>query len=141
MLKAIISNPYRILGVYANSPKKEQIANKGKMQAFLRIGRTTNFPLDLRGVLPAVVRTQETVDLADSQLALPADQVKHAQFWFVNITPIDGIAFNHLLRGDLDSAISLWQKQTTASSLQNLFVCYLIKEDYTPVRDIKEVKN
>ena len=130
MLKAILSNPYRILGVYANSPKKEQIANKGKMQAFLRIGRTTDFPLDLKSILPTVVRTQETVDLAESQLALPADQVKHAQFWFVNVTPIDGIAFNHLLQGDLEAAICLWQKQTTASSLQNLFVCYLIKEDY-----------
>lgn len=130
MLNAILNNPYRILGVYANSPKKEQIANKGKMQAFLRVGRTMDFPLDLKGILPEVARTQEAVDLADSELALPADQVKHAQFWFVNVTPIDGIAFNHLLQGDLETAICLWQKQTNASSLQNLFVAYLIKEDY-----------
>ena len=130
MLNAILNNPYRILGVYANSPKKEQIANKSKMQAFLRVGRTMDFPLDLKGMLPEVARTQEAVDLADSELALPADQVKHAQFWFVNVTPIDGIAFNHLLQGDLEAAICLWQKQTNASSLQNLFVAYLIKEDY-----------
>lgn len=130
MLNAILNNPYRILGVYANSPKKEQIANKGKMQAFLRVGRTMDFPLDLKGILPEVARTQETIDLADSELALPADQVKHAQFWFVNVTPIDGIAFNHLLQGNLEAAICLWQKQTNASSLQNLFVAYLIKDDY-----------
>lgn len=130
MLNAILNNPYRILGVYANSSKKELIANKSKMQAFLRVGRTMPFPLDLKGILPEINRTQEAVDLADSQLALPADQLKHAQFWFVNVTPIDGIAFNHLLRGDFDTAISLWQKQTNASSLQNLFVCHLIKEDY-----------
>lgn len=130
MLKAILNNPYRILGVYSNSPKKEQIANKGKMQAFLRVKKSMPFPLDLKGILPEVNRTQEAVDNADSELALSTGQIKHAQFWFVNKTPIDGIAFNHLLGGNIDSAIEIWKKSINMSSLQNLFVCHLIKEDY-----------
>lgn len=130
MLKAILNNPYRILGVYSNSPKKEQIANKGKMQAFLRVKKSMPFPLDLKGILPEVNRTQEAVDNAESELALSIGQIKHAQFWFVNKTPIDGIAFNHLLGGNIDSAIEMWKKSANMSSLQNLFVCYLIKEDY-----------
>ena len=130
MLKAILNNPYRILGVYSNSPKKEQIANKGKMQAFLRVKKSMPFPLDLKGILPEVNRTQEAVDYADSELALSTGQIKHAQFWFVNKTPIDGIAFNHLLGGNMDSAIQMWKKSSNMSSLQNLFICYLIKEDY-----------
>lgn len=130
MLKAILNNPYRILGVYSNSPKKEQIANKGKMQAFLRVKKSMPFPLDLKGILPEVNRTQEAVDYADSELALSTGQIKHAQFWFVNKTPIDGIAFNHLLGGNMDSAIEMWKKSSNMSSLQNLFICYLIKEDY-----------
>ena len=101
ILKAILNNPYRILGVYSNSPKKEQIANKGKIQAFLRVKKSMPFPLDLKGILPEVYRTQEVVDNADSELALSTGQIKHAQFWFVNKTPIDGIAFNHLLDGNL----------------------------------------
>ena len=130
MLKAILNNPYRILGVYSNSPKKEQVANKGKMQAFLRVKKSMPFKLDLQGILPDVQRTQELVDYADSELALSAGQIKHAQFWFINKTPIDGIAFNHLTSGKIDSAIEFWGKSINFSSLQNLFVCYLIKEDY-----------
>lgn len=130
MLKAITNNPYRLLGVYSNSPKKEQIANKGKMQAFLRVKKTMPFPLDLKGILPEVSRTQEAIDAADSELALSSGQIKHAQFWFVNKTPVDGIAFNHLLGGNIDSAIEMWRKATNMSSLQNLFVCFLIKQDY-----------
>ena len=58
MIKSIANNPYRILGVYSNSPKKEQIANKGKMQAFLRVNKSMPFPLDLKGILPSFYRTE-----------------------------------------------------------------------------------
>lgn len=136
MLKAILNNPYRILGVYSNSPKKEQVANKGKMQAFLRVKKTMPFKLDLQGLLPEVLRTQELVDYADSELALSVGQIKHAQFWFINKTTIDGIAFNHLIDGHIESAIEFWKKSLNLSSLQNLFVCYLIKEDYEAALNI-----
>ena len=51
MLEIIQSNPYRVLGVYSNSPKKDVIANKGKMTAFLKVRRPFSFPLDLEGLL------------------------------------------------------------------------------------------
>ena len=130
MLKAIQNNPYRILGVYSNSPKREQIANKGKMQAFLRVKKSMPFKLDLKGILPDIKRTQELVDYADSELALSAGQIKHAQFWFINKTSIDKIAFNHLIDGNMDSAMDIWGKSSNLTSLQNLFMCYLIKGDY-----------
>ena len=118
MLKAILNNPYRILGVYSNSPKKEQVANKGKMQAFLRVKKSMPFKLDLKDILPEVQRTQELVDYADSELALSTSQIKHAQFWFINKTPIDGIAFNHLTGGNIDTAIDFWRKSPNLSSFK-----------------------
>lgn len=130
MINAIINNPYRIFGVYANSSKKELIANKGKIQAFLRVNKTMLFKLDLKYVLPEVVRTQELIEYADSELALSAGQIKNAQFWFFKKTPIDEIAFNHLTDGNINKAIDIWSKTTNFTSLQNLFVCYLIKNDY-----------
>ena len=130
MVKAIINNPYRILGVYSNSPKKEQIANKGKMQAFLRVGKSMPFPLDLKGILPPLERTLSLIEQADGDLALAAGQIKHAQFWFINKTPIDNVAFNHLLAGNVDVAMELWKKSNSLYSLQNLFVCSLIKGEY-----------
>jgi len=129
MINAIINNPYRILGIFSNSPKKDLVANKGKIQAFLRVNKTMPFKLDLQGVLPPVERTQSSVDNADSELTLVSGQVKHAQFWFINKTPIDNIAFNHLYEGNIDTAMEFWRKSSNLYSLQNLFVCYLIKGD------------
>ncbi|MCE9105961.1 hypothetical protein [Bacteroides pyogenes] len=129
MINAIINNPYRILGIFSNSPKKDLVANKGKIQAFLRVNKVMPFKLDLQGILPPVERTQTSVDNADSELTLVAGQVKHAQFWFINKTPIDNIAFNHLYEGNIDTAMEFWRKSSNLYSLQNLFVCYLIKGD------------
>ena len=130
MLKAVYNNPYRQFGVYSNSSKKEQLANKARMQAFLRVKKSISLPLDLLNVLPVGIRTLDTIERADAELSLPVERIKHAQFWFVKKTPIDTIAFNHLFKGEIDAAMMMWYKVRNISSLQNLFVCYLIKEDY-----------
>lgn len=129
-MKIIENNPYRQLGVYANSPIKERVANHNKLQAFLKVGKQVDFPLDLTYYLPPINRTSETVTQAESKLALPHDQLKYAQFWFVKATPLDEIALNHLLAGNMNAAIDIWKKKDCASSLQNRIVCALIKEDY-----------
>lgn len=103
------------------------MANQGKMKAFLKVGRDVSFPLDLNGVLPAVSRTEENVAEANSKLTLPAEQLKYAQFWFAKCTQIDEIACGKLTNCDIDGAIEIWSKKATASSLQNLIVCALIK--------------
>lgn len=130
MLKAVYENPYRILGIFSNSSTKERLANHNKLKAFLKIGKTLNMPLDLGTLLPSLERTSEVVEEADSKLALPTDQLRHAQFWFIKCDSFDEIAFNHLLGGNMDMAVSIWSKKETFSSLQNRIVCALIKKDY-----------
>lgn len=144
MLNIIVNNPYRILGVYSNSSKKEQLANKAKMQAFLRVKKSMAFPMDLKGILPTIERTQDVIDKADSCLVLQNEQVKNAQFWFIKNTnqdSIDDMAFNYLSEGNLDEAIktwtvhkpeflNAWYKRQGFYSLQNLFVSELIKGNY-----------
>lgn len=127
MLNIIATNPYRVLGVYSNSPKKDQVANKGRISAFLRVNRPAVLPLDLNGILPDLSRTSESVNLAESQLTLVNEQIKYAQFWFIKITPLDDIAFNHLQSGNVDAAFEMWEKTNNMSSLQNRFVCCLIQ--------------
>lgn len=126
----IENNPYRLLGVYANSPTKERVANEGKLKAFLKVGKQVAFPLDLSNFLPPIVRTIDTPTKAESKLTLPSDQIKYAQFWFLNVSPVDKIAFRHLEKGDMDNAIATWAKTTNASSLQDQLVCYLIRKEY-----------
>lgn len=135
----INNNPYRLLGVYANSPTKERVANEGKLKAFLKVNRKVAFPLDLPQFLPSVKRTIDTPANAEAKLTLPADQIKYAQFWFLNVTPVDKIAFRHLEGGDMDNAIATWDKATNASSLQNRIVCYLISKDYLSACNLAEV--
>lgn len=130
VLQIITGNPYRVLGVTANAPMKERVANQGKMKAFLKVGKSVSFPLDLAQVLPEVNRTTESVAAANSQLTLPKDQIKFAQFWFVNVSSFDQIAINHLTNGDIDAAIEIWKKKLSVSTLHNLVVTCLIKGDY-----------
>lgn len=126
----IAKNPYRYLGVYSNSPTKERVANKAKMNAFLKVGKPVSFPLDLPDILPSIDRTVETVANAESELTLPIDQIRFAQFWWMNVTPLDGIAFNHLTNGNTDMAKSIWEKKNDVSSLQNRFLLSAINNDW-----------
>ena len=131
MIKLVTQNPYRLLGVFSNSPTKEKVANMNKLKAFIKVGRSISFPLDLDGLLPTVSRTEDSIAAADSKLTLPADQLKHAQFWFLKEGPFDEVAFNHLFAGDMAKAVEIWSKKDSVSSLQNRVVCALIKDDYS----------
>ena len=124
------NNPYRLLGVYSNSPTKERLANHNRMKAFLKVGKPVSFPLDLPQYLSAIKRTETSVMDAEAQLTLPKDQLLYAQFWFAKATHLDEVAFNHLFAGEIDKAEEIWQKKDTASSLQNRIVCALMREDY-----------
>ena len=126
-MNIINNNPYRLLGVYSTSPQKEAVANQGKMKAFLKVGRPVTFPLDLNGLLLDVVRTEQSVADAISKLALPTEQLRYAQFWFSKCNQLDEIACGKLTNGDIDGAVEIWKKKATVSSLQNLLVCALIR--------------
>ncbi|WP_249173738.1 hypothetical protein [Bacteroides pyogenes] len=129
-MNVLNNNPYRLLGVYANSPTKERLANHNRIKAFLKVGKSVSFPLDLPQYLQPINRTDILVVDADAKLALPKDQMLYAQFWFVKTTPLDDVAFNHLIAGELSKAEEIWQKKETLSSLQNRIVCALMRDDY-----------
>lgn len=129
-MNVLNNNPYRLLGVYANSPTKERLANHNRMKAFLKVGKDVSFPLDLPQYLQLINRTDALVADADAKLALPKDQMFYAQFWLVKATPVDEVAFNHLFAGELAKAEEIWQKKETFSSLQNHIVCALMRDDY-----------
>lgn len=135
----ITHNPYRFLGVYSNSPTKERVANKAKINAFLKVGKAITFTLDLPDYLPQIERSVDTISKAESELTLPIDQVKYAQFWWMNSTPMDQIAFNHLSRGDAKMAMSIWEKKDNASSLQNRLLLSTINRKWSAAIKYAEV--
>ncbi|MDE6538498.1 MAG: hypothetical protein K2M13_10770 [Muribaculaceae bacterium] len=129
-LKCIFQNPYRILGVTANTPKKDIITNVNKFKAFLKVGKHISGPFDLIPGIGHVERTVETIELAEKALELPIDQLRWSMFWFVNKTPIDKIALNHVQSGNIDKAIEIWSKVESVSSLINLTVSELIRQNW-----------
>lgn len=131
MMDIIQINPYRFLGIYSNSSTKERVANSNRLKAFLKVGKSVSYELDLLQLLPSINRTVEALAEVDAKLALSNEQLRYAQFWFVKATPIDEIAMNHLVAGNMESAKSIWEKKENASSLQNRIVCALIQNDYT----------
>lgn len=130
MISNLLShNPYRILGVYSNSPKKDVLSNLNKMKAFLKVGKTVSFPLDLPQFLPSIDRDEAIVSSSQASIELPMDQIKNTLFWFMKATPLDDIALNHLLAGNIVQAKEIWNKKETVSSLLNLMACALIEGD------------
>ena len=106
------------------------MANHNRMKAFLKVGKTVSFPLDLLHFFSSINRTEASVADAEAKLTLPKEQILYAQFWFVKNTPLDEVAFNHLFAGDKAKAEEIWQKRECVSSLQNLIVCALMCGDY-----------
>lgn len=129
--KIISQNPFRILGVHANASQRDIVANKSKATAFLKVNRAVEYPLDLKGILPPLSRSVEMMNEADARLTIVKDKIKYTQFWFLKQTPLDDIAFNHLIAGNMDEAISIWNKQDNLSSLQNRMICNMIKGNLT----------
>ena len=138
IMKILQNNSYRLLGVYANSPTKERLANHNRMKAFLKVGKPVSFPLDLSQYLSSINRSEASVADAEAKLTLPKEQILYAQFWFVKTTPLDDVAFNHLFAGEIDKAEEIWQKRECASSLQNLIVCALMCGKYAGAISLAE---
>lgn len=129
MMNLISNNPYRYLGVCSNSPARERIANVGRLKAFLNVGKEVKFPSDLDGMLPTLNRTLEEANSANSKINLPNDQLKYALFWFINVTPFDKMAMEHLWSGNVDKAVEIFGKKETFSSLINQGVISLVLQD------------
>ena len=136
MIDLIQNNPFRVLGVYSNSSQKEIVANQGRMKAFLNVGKSVDFPLDLNDLIPSILRTTESVSSANGKLTIASEQFFYGQFWFIKLTNLDDIAFNHLISHNEKKALEIWAKKDDVSSLQNRFIYYLIKEDIGHALDL-----
>lgn len=125
-MKIIDNNPYRILGVYANSPLKERVANVSKAKAFLKVGRNVSFPLDLPDILEPLNRTEESFAQAEASVALPSERLRYALFWFIRTSVVDDVAMNNLMAGDMSAAEDVWRKRECMASAHNLIVYALV---------------
>lgn len=135
MLKLISHNPFRFLGVFGNASKKEIAASENKIKAFLKVDKEIGFQLDSIPELPKVKRDFEGLAKALRELERPIDELNALLFWFINQTPIDKVAFNHLTAGNIHKAIEIWSKVNNLSSNLNRLTAYTIIEDWGHVAE------
>ena len=130
--EVVLNNPFRVLGVYANSSQREIVASISKTTKFMEVGRKVDFPLDLPRVKNLPVKGKlshslEDLNNASAVLSNSEERLKYAQFWFLRMTPLDDEAFEHLFDGKLNYALSVWCRENNLSSLQNSMIINLWK--------------
>lgn len=126
-MNLITNNPYRILGVFVNTPLKERTSNINRFKAFIRVGKSIESETDFSIVLgQSPIRTIITVDEACNDLNLPIERLKRAFFWFACTNQAEAIAFRHLSSGDINKAISIFEKFSSWSSLLNYHTLCLL---------------
>ena len=129
MIKLIQYNPYRFLGVFSNSPIRERVANANKLKAYIKVGKTVSYPLDMKDLLPVLERTTQGLEIANASLNLPLDQIKHALFWFIEGS-MDKVALGHLQVGNIDKCKEILLKRESFSSLINRGILSFIHKEY-----------
>lgn len=129
-LNSISQNPYRILGVTADASKKEITTNVNKFKTFLKVWKSISCEFDNISGTSKIDRSVDSIILAEKAIELPIDHLRWTLFWFVNETPIDKIALNHIKSGHIDKARTIWSKVETISSLLNIVVLELTQHHY-----------
>lgn len=124
--RIISDNPLRILGVFSDTPKKEIVANLGKLRAFAKTGKTLSFDSDFTSLLGPVNRTKDTIEKANNDISLPKDKLQAGMFWFMQHTDNDKAALECLKIGDTKRAMKIIQKKGNYSSTVNMAVLALI---------------
>jgi len=124
--RIIRENPLRILGVFSDTPKKEIVANLGKLRAFAKTGKILSFDSDFTTLLGPVNRTAGTIEKANNDITLPKDKLQAGMFWFMQHTDNDKAAMDCLKSGDTNGAMAIIQKKGNYSSVVNMAVLALI---------------
>ena len=114
-MNSILNNPYRILGLLANTSAREINTRVNKLRMYIEadgeIPKDDDFGFPDSMGKPE--RSNVTIDKAKSELNLDDDRIANALLWFWKNNDIsDEVAFDALKDGDVNTAIGTWQKLT-----------------------------
>lgn len=128
MLKAIIENPYRILGVYSNAKDNEIMAAADKLLSSPDAKCDTDFSIPgllkpRRDYAAITAAKQKALDLGESAC--------YKMFWFMK-SP-DNAGYKELLNGDVCDASNAWFYSSTDESKHNILVGYLVENNFEQI--------
>lgn len=139
MIDAITHNPYRILGVFSNTAKREIVQNATKISRYSAVGKETRFACDLVSVLGPVERNESILNIAKSSLESNADRIKHAFFWLISNPSSfdDSYGLDLICNGDPQRAVFVLKETVSYASLINRAVAaFLINDLATAIQSI-----
>jgi len=117
-MKAVLNNPYRLVGLLAGATAREQDRQIKRLIKYLEAGHKPpqddySFPF-----LGALDRRLEAVTNAASRLNLDSDKLNAALFWFYNgYSDADELALDALQESNVSLAESIWAKKTSAAEV------------------------
>lgn len=105
-------NPYRVLGVLANSSIREIHKNISKLKAHARVKKDMSLEYDLSFLnLSSVDRKEDHIIIgAENKIKLDKNRVQFGIYWFVDLLPVDSVSLSHVVKGDFSKSIELWKK-------------------------------
>lgn len=115
-MQLIKQNPYHILGLIAGSNQRTIEKQKGKINAYQKVGKSIEFAEDLSAFgIPE--RTNGSIEKALSQIEINQNKVFHSLFWFINTNHLDETALGYLRNGDIEKSMDIWEKVTKGKSI------------------------
>lgn len=137
----IKNNPYRVLGVVTNGSSATLVSHNCQMKAYASIGKSISFPHDLDvafGEKP--LRQPSALTSAMAALSTPEGRLRHAMFWFMNMTATDAKALTVLAQtGSAMKARLIWEKgEQGMSSVQNQLMCNLLMDPRAYAKAIQD---
>lgn len=140
-MRIIINNPYRVAGILSNSTEKDILKQKSKVKRFSEVGKTITSEYDFP-FLDSLERSSAIIDKAFSDIEQNQNKVTHSLFWFINMNSIDNTAIQHLISGNKEKAIEIWEKLTVEkevnpknfSAFNNIGTLYLLENSREKIK-------
>lgn len=116
-------NPFRILGLPANSSEKELQKQIAIIKRFSEVKQTKTFDYDFT-FLGSFIRNEESVKEAASKIEQAQNKVYYALYWFIKNNSIDETAIDYLKANNVNKAVEIWDKVTKAEPNNNNYNAY-----------------
>lgn len=129
MLDIIKNNMFRIVGTSANASLKERLANISKLKAYMRVGKSIIFPLELREYYEEPQRNFEIVENIASKLNNQKEFIENSLFWLYTITPNQEHAVDYFVHGDYQKARTYYKKDNNFGTIISLATIAFIRNN------------
>lgn len=131
MIQAVVNNPYRILGVFSNSSRREIEQNYSKISRLVAAKKAVFYPSDLETVLGTVDRQAKELKKAKGALESSRDRLVSSFFWPILITTsIEAIsAIDLICAGRLKEAIAILNNEESLHSCVNRAFVGLLNDE------------